>query len=316
MASRAAAQRGGEVAVPVGVQDAGGEVKAEVDGPADCGAWRRTSRPAGPSHGGRVHATSMDPQLMPIGRFRTSVPVEREAAAALRRAGPAAASVGIRAPAIATTGPSRPVRRCRSGGCGRLMCGWRPSGRCWPEGLGAVKDRLEADLVRRRRMLATLNRVLTEGLSRAEVRLTREDARRVAVTTAVGTVEEIGPVTSDCVARLGQALAAAGRRPRGPLLGLFPLDLTDQVTVRVAAEVDQDVAGTAREVLGGGWFAVATHLGPTTSSRSPPTPCWPGSASTGTRSAVACARATSDPQHTASEQLVTQRMIKLEEEHA
>jgi effector-binding domain-containing protein len=128
--------------------------------------------------------------------------------------------------------------------------------------LGAVKDRLEADLARRRRMLATLNRVLTEGLPRAEVRLTREDARRVAVTSAVGSVEEIGPVTSDCVARLGQALAAAGRQPRGPLLALFPLDLTDQVTVRVAAEVDQDVAGTAGEVLGGGRFAVATHVGP------------------------------------------------------
>jgi len=50
--------------------------------------------------------------------------------------------------------------------------------------LGAVKDRLEADLVRRRRMLATLQRVLTEGLPRAEVRLIHQDARRVAVTTA------------------------------------------------------------------------------------------------------------------------------------
>jgi DNA-binding transcriptional MerR regulator len=159
--------------------------------------------------------------------------------------------------------------------------------------LGAVKDRLEADLVRRRHALATLQQVLTEGLPRAQVRLTHQDARRLAVTSAVATVEEIGPVTSDCVARLGQALAAAGRQPGGPLMGLFPLDLTDQVTVRVAAEVDQDVAGTAGEVLGGGRFAVATHLGPTTSSRSPPTPCWPGSASTGTRSAVACASSTS-----------------------
>jgi DNA-binding transcriptional MerR regulator len=159
--------------------------------------------------------------------------------------------------------------------------------------LGAVKDRLEADLVRRRRMLATLNRVLTQDLPRAEVRLTREDARRVAVTSAAGSVAEIGPLTTDCVARLAQALAAAGRQPRGPLIGLFPLDLTDQVTVTVAAEVDQEVAGTAREVLGGGRFAVATHVGPTTSSRSPRTPCWPGSASTGTRSAVHCARSTS-----------------------
>jgi DNA-binding transcriptional MerR regulator len=181
--------------------------------------------------------------------------------------------------------------------------------------LGAVKDRLEADLVRRRRMLATLNRVLAEGLPRAEVRLIHQDARRVAITTAVGTVEEIGPVTSDCVARLGQALAAAGRQPRGPLIGLFPLDLTDQVTVRVAAEVDQDVAGTSREVLGGGLFAVATHVGPydqpalTTHALL----AWTGehghTVGGGLREVYV-----SDPQHTAPEQLVTQLMIKVEEE--
>src|SRR5262249_5257307 len=50
------------------------------------------------------------------------------------------------------------------------------------EVLGGVRDQMEADLVRRRRMLATLDRVLTDGLPRAEVRLTRQDARRVAAT--------------------------------------------------------------------------------------------------------------------------------------
>jgi DNA-binding transcriptional MerR regulator len=183
--------------------------------------------------------------------------------------------------------------------------------------LGAVKDRLEADLVRRRRMLATLNGILTQGLPRAEVRLTREDARRVAVTSAVGSVEEIGPVTSDCVARLGQALAAAGRQPRGPLVGLFPLDLTDQVTITVAAEVDQDVAGTAREVLGGGRFAVATHVGPydQLSLTAHALLAWIGehghTVGGGLREVYLC-----DPQRTAPEQLVTQLMIKLEEEES
>jgi DNA-binding transcriptional MerR regulator len=181
--------------------------------------------------------------------------------------------------------------------------------------LGAVKDRLEADLVRRRRMLATLNRVLTEGLPRAEVRLTHQDARRVAITTAVGTVEEVGAVTSDCVTRLGQALAAAGRQPHGPLIGLFPLDLTDQVTIRVAAEVDQDVAGTAREILGGGLFAVATHLGPydQLSLTSHALLAWTGehghTVGGGLREVYL-----SDPQRTAPEQLVTQLMVKVEEE--
>jgi hypothetical protein len=113
--------------------------------------------------------------------------------------------------------------------------------------LGAVKDRLEADPVRRRRMLATLNRILTQGLPRAEVRLTCEDARRVAITTAAGTVEEIGPVTSDC----GPAWPGAGR---GWPAAVWPVD-------RVVP------------------------VGPI-----------------------------SDPQRTAPEQLVTQLMIKLEEE--
>jgi DNA-binding transcriptional MerR regulator len=183
--------------------------------------------------------------------------------------------------------------------------------------LGAVKDRLEADLVRRRRLLATLNRVLTEGLPRAEVRLTGEDARRVAVTSAVGSVEEIGPVTSDCVTRLGQALAAAGQQPRGPLLGLFPLDLTDQVTVRVAAEVDQDVAGTAGEVLGGGRFAVATHVGPydQLSLTAHALLAWIGEHGHTVGGALREVYL-SDPQRTAPEQLVTHLMIKLEEEES
>src|SRR5262249_34316283 len=123
-----------------------------------------------------------------------------------------------------------------------------------------------------------LDPILSEGLPRAEVRLTREDARRVAITSAAGTVEQIGPLTSDCAARVGQALAAAGRPPRGRLIGLFPLDLTDQVTVRVAAEVDQAVAGTAPELLGGGGSRWPPTSAPTTSSRSPRTPCTPSPA--------------------------------------
>jgi DNA-binding transcriptional MerR regulator len=290
VASRAAAQRGGEVAVPVGVQDAGGEVKAEVDDPADCGAWRRNSRPAGPSHGGRVHATSMDPQLMPIGRFRTSVPVEREAAAALRRAGPAAASVGD---------PGSGYRYYRAEQArAALSIGWLRSLDVPLAAIGQVlagRARRGQGLAGGRPGSATTHArhpkpVLTEGLPRAQDPRGRpprggHHRRR----------DRRGDWTGD--QRLcGATWPGAGGsrpRPRGPLIGLFPLDLTDQATVRVAAEVDQDVAGTAGEVLGGRRFAVATHLGPTTSSRLPPTPCWPGSASTGTRSAVACARSTS-----------------------
>jgi len=84
------------------------------------------------------------------------------------------------------------------------------------EVLGGVRDQMEADLVRRRRMLATLDRVLTNGLPRAEVRLTREDARQMAATQGVGGIGEIPAATSDCVAHLTAALKAAGQQPQGP----------------------------------------------------------------------------------------------------
>jgi DNA-binding transcriptional MerR regulator len=188
------------------------------------------------------------------------------------------------------------------------------AGRGVAEVLGAVRDRLEADLARRRRMLATLNRILTQGLPRAEVQLTREEPRRVAVISAAGTLEEIGPVTSDCAARLGQALAAAGGQPRGPLIGLFPLDLTEQVTVTVAAEVDEDVPGTSRDVLGGGLFAMVTHIGPyeQISLTAHALLAWIGehghAIGGGLREVYV-----SDPRRTAPDQLVTHLMIKIEE---
>ena len=81
--------------------------------------------------------------------------------------------------------------------------------------LGGVREEMEADLVRRRWMLATLDRVLIDGLPQAEVRLIREDACRVATTRGVGSISEIPAVTSDCVTRLTAALAAAGQRSRG-----------------------------------------------------------------------------------------------------
>lgn len=77
--------------------------------------------------------------------------------------------------------------------------------------LGEVRDRMEADLVRRRRALSTLDRVLTHGLPTAEVRLVREEPRRVVVTRDAGAATDISALTSGCVARLVAALAAAGR---------------------------------------------------------------------------------------------------------
>lgn len=123
--------------------------------------------------------------------------------------------------------------------------------------LGGVRDRMEADLARRERNFAALERILSEGLPRPEVTVVREPARRVAVVRDTAPQERIGPVTSACVARL---LAATGA-PDGLLVGLFPLDMAEEVPVAVALETSEDVPGTSSDVLPGGRYASATHVG-------------------------------------------------------
>ena len=188
------------------------------------------------------------------------------------------------------------------------------AGRGIAEVLGGVRDQMEADLVRRRRMLATLDRVLTDGLPRAEVRLTREDARRVAATQGVGGIGEIPAVTSDCVARLIAALDAAGQQPQGPMVALFPLDIGDQVTVTVAAQVEQDVPGATRDILGGGLFATATHVGPydQVSLTAHALLAWIGEHGHEARGELREVYI-SDPRRTAPDQLVTHVMVRIEE---
>ncbi|MFI6514371.1 MerR family transcriptional regulator [Spirillospora sp. NPDC050679] len=120
------------------------------------------------------------------------------------------------------------------------------------EALRAARDRMAADLDRRRQALAALDRVLTDGLPSAEVAVVREPARTVRAVRDAATPTTIGEATSACVARL-----LGGAAPGGALVGLFPLDLADEFAVAVAVE---DAAGD--EVLPGGAFAAATHVGP------------------------------------------------------
>ena len=133
------------------------------------------------------------------------------------------------------------------------------------EVLGGVRDRMEADIARRRRSLATLDQILAEGLPRTQVRLVRETAFPVVAVRGVADPDEIGVVTSACMARL---IAAIGP-PTGRLVGLFPLDLTARVEITVTAERnagDADADGLApgleADVLPGGTYASATHVGP------------------------------------------------------
>ncbi|GAA4130172.1 MerR family transcriptional regulator [Actinomadura keratinilytica] len=155
--------------------------------------------------------------------------------------------------------------------------------------LGDVRDRMEADLARRRRNLAALERILAAGLPAPEVRLVREPARRVALVRDVAPEDRIGEVTSACVARLIGAVLGGDAAPRprppdhggddsadhgdggpagpdggplGTLIGLFPLDLAQEIPIAVGVETSADVPGTIPDVLPGGLFAATTHVGP------------------------------------------------------
>jgi DNA-binding transcriptional MerR regulator len=182
------------------------------------------------------------------------------------------------------------------------------------EVLAAVRDRQEADLLRRRRTLAVLDRVLTQGMPRVEVTLVREPARRVAVVGDATPSEDIPTTTGRCVVRLLEALASADQASDAPLIGLFPLDVTQQVIVAVAAEVDGEVPGTTPEVLAGGVFACATHVGSyeQLSLTAHGLLAWCGE-----RGHLPIDRLrevyVSDPRETPPEQLVTRLMIRLED---
>lgn len=130
------------------------------------------------------------------------------------------------------------------------------------ETLADVKSRLEADIRRRTRLVGALDRILTQGLPEVDVQLGHEPPRRVATIRDAGSPDRIPELTSTCIARLLAALSAAGHPVTPPLVGLFPLDLTDPLTVAAAAAADRDIPGTTGDVLPGGPSAAATHLGP------------------------------------------------------
>ncbi|MGI5351948.1 MerR family transcriptional regulator [Streptomyces sp. CA-250714] len=138
-----------------------------------------------------------------------------------------------------------------------------------PEATGAltaVRDQLDDELARRQQSLAALERILERGLPSAEtahIALREENPQRVALVRDVATSPyDIGRVTSQCVARLLPLLDPA-HPPR--LTGLFPLDMEEQVPVAVAAALEEGAAApesTAVDLLPGGVFACATHIGP------------------------------------------------------
>ncbi len=146
------------------------------------------------------------------------------------------------------------------------------SGTAAAQVLGRVHGELQAELARRHRTLATLERLLSAGLPKVEVCLTRQEARRVVLVRGVATTpQDIARVTSACVAFLQEVWAgpvpgAAGDGPGGGrawLTGLFPVEMGEQIPITVAAEADGPAPpGTRPGLLPPGLFACATHVGP------------------------------------------------------
>lgn len=120
------------------------------------------------------------------------------------------------------------------------------------DALRDARERIEAEIDRRRRGLRLLDRVLAEGLPRAEVSVVREPARRVLAAREPATPSTIPDATGACVRRLLPLMSADVL-----MVGLFPLDMGDAFDVRVAVE-----AADGDDVLPGGAFAAALHVGP------------------------------------------------------
>ncbi|MEV6522456.1 MerR family transcriptional regulator [Longispora sp. NPDC051575] len=173
------------------------------------------------------------------------------------------------------------------------------------EALGRVRDDLESELARRRRGLATLERVLADGLPTPAVTVVTEPTHRVLLARDVADgPDDIARVTSSCVARLLPGLDGPPR-----LIGLFPLDVEDRIPVAVAA-----VRADGADLLPGGTFACATHVGPydqiTLTGHALLSWCAArGHPPTGPLREVYV----SDPATTAPEHLVTHLMVPLEE---
>ncbi|WP_043626378.1 MerR family transcriptional regulator [Nonomuraea candida] len=136
--------------------------------------------------------------------------------------------------------------------------------------LEGVRAELEAELARRRRTLATLERVMAQGLPAAPVRVVAEPARRaLLVRERAAGAEDVGRATSAAIARLLRTQAARVTPVR--LIGLFPVDVGEVVEVSAALLLAGGAAGGAGwedgegaqvRVLPGGLFARATHVGP------------------------------------------------------
>ncbi|MFF4986448.1 MerR family transcriptional regulator [Streptosporangium saharense] len=130
--------------------------------------------------------------------------------------------------------------------------------------LGRVRDDLEAELARRSRTLATLERLLASGVPPVEVTLERHGPSQVVLVREEAlSPQDIARATGACVASLVRAVRQGGLEGGLRLTGLFPVEMGEPIPVVVAAEFGGPAPrGTRPYILPGGVFAGAVHVGP------------------------------------------------------
>jgi DNA-binding transcriptional MerR regulator len=139
--------------------------------------------------------------------------------------------------------------------------------------LAAQRDRVEGELERRRGILRAIEHLRAHGLRGPQVSLGHEPDRRLLVAHATGDPADVSAVTSACIRHLLTAAQAAGVTWTPPLIGLFPLDLTEPddpaapdrdgpLQVTAGIQTDATAPGLEAQVLPGGPAAVTMHVGP------------------------------------------------------
>ncbi|WP_281367977.1 MerR family transcriptional regulator [Nonomuraea typhae] len=133
------------------------------------------------------------------------------------------------------------------------------------DALDQARRHLETELDRRRRTLASLTRLVHDGLPHTPVHLRTEPTRHVALTREhTEGPADIPRATTTAVNRLLTTLTTPGPPE---LIALFPIDLDDAFTITATLTLPpgarpDPATGILDTHLPGGTFAATTHIGP------------------------------------------------------
>lgn len=126
------------------------------------------------------------------------------------------------------------------------------------------RDRLADHIARDRQRLALLGRLADGRVDSHEVTAATEPVHHLWVASGSCEPAGIGAQVAACIGRLIPAVTAAGGPVASPLWGLFPIDLTEVMTVSVGvtAGLTETPTGLESRTLPATRVAATTHHGP------------------------------------------------------